>query len=236
MSSVLSPQVLRAQAFAVLLQPLTCVLEATAQAPGLLGMLLPEGGRVQEGSPRGSWARPWCGGRRLAAPTDCASGGGEPVVTRVAAAPLVSLPWNYRGSLAPRGRHLPWPQNSWVVTRACTTCWFPTQDRHTLASRLGASRLCDRGRATAPAVLVLLQPHSVLRTSEGDPGVPGGPVPSAETNVLSSGIGPRTGCGQSWALLLRRPADRLRAHVWPARVTLGTSPAGKLWSWSSAWG
>lgn len=51
MSSVLSPQALRAQAFAVLLQPLTCVLEATAQAPGLLGMLLPEGGRVQEGSP-----------------------------------------------------------------------------------------------------------------------------------------------------------------------------------------
>uniref|UniRef100_A0A8C9JDG4 BRCA1 associated ATM activator 1 n=1 Tax=Panthera tigris altaica TaxID=74533 RepID=A0A8C9JDG4_PANTA len=110
------PQALRAQAFAVLLQPLTCVLEATAQAPGLLGMLLPEGGRVQEGSPRGSWARP---------------------------------------CLAPHGRHLTWPQNSWVVMRACTTCWFPTQDRHTLASRLGASRLCDRGRATAPAVLVL---------------------------------------------------------------------------------
>lgn len=35
------PQSLRSQAFAVLVQPLTCVLEATAQARGLLG--LPDG-------------------------------------------------------------------------------------------------------------------------------------------------------------------------------------------------
>lgn len=40
-SSVLSPQALRAQAFAVLLQPLACVLQATAQGPGPSGMLLP---------------------------------------------------------------------------------------------------------------------------------------------------------------------------------------------------
>ncbi|XP_047694959.1 BRCA1-associated ATM activator 1 isoform X1 [Prionailurus viverrinus] len=38
------PQALRAQAFAVLLQPLTCVLEATAQAPGLLDSLDGTGG------------------------------------------------------------------------------------------------------------------------------------------------------------------------------------------------
>uniref|UniRef100_A0A452TP28 BRCA1 associated ATM activator 1 n=1 Tax=Ursus maritimus TaxID=29073 RepID=A0A452TP28_URSMA len=47
------PQALRAQAFAVLLQPLACVLKATAQAPGASGMLLPEGGRCRRA---GRWS------------------------------------------------------------------------------------------------------------------------------------------------------------------------------------
>lgn len=51
MSSVFSPQALRAQAFAVLLQPLACVLEATAPIIGLPSTLLPAGGPVQEGGP-----------------------------------------------------------------------------------------------------------------------------------------------------------------------------------------
>ncbi|XP_019493037.1 PREDICTED: BRCA1-associated ATM activator 1-like [Hipposideros armiger] len=38
MSSVLSPQALRAEAFGVLLQPLACVLKAAAQTPGLPGL------------------------------------------------------------------------------------------------------------------------------------------------------------------------------------------------------
>lgn len=45
-SSVLSPQVLRAQAFVILLQPLACVLKATGQDPGPSGMLLSESRQV----------------------------------------------------------------------------------------------------------------------------------------------------------------------------------------------
>ena len=60
-SSVLSPQALRTQAFAVLLQPLACVLKATAQDPGASGMLLPKAGQVQEGRPPGCRAHPWWG-------------------------------------------------------------------------------------------------------------------------------------------------------------------------------
>lgn len=48
MSSILSPQALRAKAFGVLLQPLACVLKATAQAPGLPGIPLGEGWLLRE--------------------------------------------------------------------------------------------------------------------------------------------------------------------------------------------
>lgn len=47
MSSVLSPQALRAQAFGVLLQPLACVLTAADQAPGPPGMLPGKGGQTR---------------------------------------------------------------------------------------------------------------------------------------------------------------------------------------------
>lgn len=48
------PQALRTQAFSVLLQPLACVLEAAAQAPGTPGRLSGKGRRVQEGRTLGS--------------------------------------------------------------------------------------------------------------------------------------------------------------------------------------
>lgn len=47
-SSVPSPQALRAEAFGVLLQPLACVLKASAQTPGLPGTALGKGGPAWE--------------------------------------------------------------------------------------------------------------------------------------------------------------------------------------------
>lgn len=52
-SSVLSPQALSTQAFAVLLQPLVCVLKATAQATGPPGVPPEKGVRAREGGTLG---------------------------------------------------------------------------------------------------------------------------------------------------------------------------------------
>lgn len=54
MSSVLSPQALSTQAFAVLLQPLVCVLKATTQAPGPPGVPPGKGVRAREDGTLGS--------------------------------------------------------------------------------------------------------------------------------------------------------------------------------------